>query len=81
MDFPITARTVNKHAVEENWEKATNFIPKEGEIIIYDADSNHSSPRLKVGNGDNSISDLPFLIAPEAETITWKKYRNSSSLV
>ena len=38
----IKARFAQKHDVEANWNKATNFIPKAGEIIIYDKDSNYS---------------------------------------
>ena len=29
-------RIVHKHDIEANWLKAENFIPKQGEIIIYD---------------------------------------------
>ena len=32
----IQTRIAQKHDVEENWNKAENFIPKKGEIIIYD---------------------------------------------
>ena len=33
----INSRIQQKHDVAANWAKATNFIPKKGEIIIYDA--------------------------------------------
>ena len=29
-------RIVQKHDTKANWEKATNFIPLKGEIILYD---------------------------------------------
>ena len=29
-------RIVQKHDTKANWEKATNFIPLKGEIIVYD---------------------------------------------
>lgn len=35
----LNARIVHKHDLEINWEKATNFIPKQGEIIIYDRET------------------------------------------
>lgn len=35
----IKSRVVNKHDLEINWEKATTFIPKQGEIIIYDRET------------------------------------------
>lgn len=46
--------------METNWNKATNFIPKKGEIIIYDRDSNYSYERIKVGDGTTVVSALPF---------------------
>ena len=49
-----------KHDIEENWLKAINFIPKEGEIIIYDPDSNNLTPRFKVGDGTTVVGSLPF---------------------
>lgn len=57
----INARIVHKHDTEENWDKATNFIPKKGEIIIYDTDANHKTPRVKIGNGHNNVKNLPFI--------------------
>lgn len=56
----IKTRVVNKHDVESNWAKAVNFIPKQGEIIIYDVDDTHTLPRLKVGDGKTIVSSLPF---------------------
>ena len=56
----IKTRIVNKHDVETNWAKAVNFIPKKGEIIVYDKDDNHSCPRFKVGDGQTVVSSLPF---------------------
>lgn len=41
----------------ENWNKAKNFIPKEGEIIIY----NDIDNAIKIGNGKTNVNDLPFL--------------------
>lgn len=53
-------RIVHKHDTEENWLKATNFIPKQGELIIYDIDDAYTYERFKIGNGVNLVSDLPF---------------------
>ena len=50
-----------KHDIEENWSKATNFIPKVGEIIIYDIDENNSIARFKIGDGITNINSLPFI--------------------
>lgn len=32
----VKTRVIHKHDFEKNWEKAENFVPKQGELIIYD---------------------------------------------
>lgn len=56
----IKSRIVHKHDTLVNWEKAENFIPLEGEIIIYDVDENTNRPRLKIGDGVTKVFNLPF---------------------
>ena len=53
-------RIVNKHDTEANWLKATGFIPKKGELIVYDKDSTHTYERFKIGDGSTVASSLPF---------------------
>ena len=48
-------RIVQKHDTKANWEKATNFIPLKGEIIL-DDDLNE----IKIGDGTTKINDLDF---------------------
>lgn len=63
----LNARIITKHDKEENWIKATSFIPKLGEIIVYEPDNLTSTsevPRIKIGNGFDYISTLPFLTDP-----------------
>lgn len=57
----IKTRIIHKHDTEENWNKATNFIPKQGEIIVYDIDSSHSYERIKVGDGTTNVNSLPYV--------------------
>ena len=57
----IKTRTQQKHDIEANWNKATNFIPKAGEIIIYDPDATYAVARQKVGDGKTKVSELPFI--------------------
>lgn len=54
-------RIIQKHDIEANWQKATNFVPKKGEIIVYDIDSNHNYERIKIGDGEHIPNDLPFV--------------------
>lgn len=56
----FNTRIALKHDTEANWVKAKNFIPLEGEIIIYDADENYSYQRIKIGDGTTKVKDLPF---------------------
>ena len=51
MDKKFNARVQHKIDTQENWEKATNFIPLKGELIIYDIDANNASRRIKIGDG------------------------------
>lgn len=60
----INARIITKHDKEQNWNKASSFIPKLGEIIAYETDNlsfASSVPRIKIGNGIDIIKDLPFI--------------------
>lgn len=58
----LNSRIQLKHDIEANWEKAENFIPKMGEAILYDVDSNHNRVRIKIGNGQTPINSLPFAV-------------------
>ena len=57
----IIGRAIQKHDTETNWLKATNFIPMQGEIIVYDKDSNYNYERIKIGDGSTLVSALPFV--------------------
>lgn len=58
----INSRIVHKHDTGENWNKATNFIPKQGEIIVYDIDTTYSYERFKIGDGVTNVNNLPFVV-------------------
>ena len=57
----IKSRIVHKHDTEANWKKAINFIPKQGELIIYDIDSAYIYERIKIGDGVTNVNSLPFV--------------------
>lgn len=57
----FNTRVVGKHDVESNWNKAVNFVPMKGEVIIYDADNEHVYERMKIGDGSSNVNDLPFV--------------------
>lgn len=56
----LKTRIIHKHDIEDNWLKATSFIPKQGELIIYDIDDAHQYERFKIGDGVKNVNDLPF---------------------
>ena len=58
----LNSRIQLKHDTEVNWGKAENFIPKIGEVILYDVDSNHDCVRIKIGDGVTPINNLPFAV-------------------
>ena len=72
----LNTRVINKHDIEVNWLKAINFIPKKGEIIVYDiekdSDGNilelpesriipYNYERFKIGDGIHNVNELPFI--------------------
>lgn len=57
----INSRIQHKHDIEANWNKAVNFIPMQGEIIVYDIDETYNYERVKIGDGTTKINDLPFI--------------------
>ena len=65
----LFTRVQQKHDVEANWVKAVNFIPKVGEIIVYDPDENYNYSRVKVGDGVKLVTALPFVGEEEVITI------------
>ena len=63
-------RVINKHDTEANWIKATGFIPKQGELIVYDKDSTYNYERFKIGDGSTVVSSLPFADDALSEVLT-----------
>ena len=59
----LDARVQLKVDTEANWATHASFVPLLGEVVVYSADATHSYPRLKVGNGINTIATLPFIDA------------------
>ena len=62
----INGRIIQKHDTEDSWKLAKYFMPKKGEIIIYDMyDKNGnkvaSRVRHKIGDGIHYVNDLPFI--------------------
>lgn len=85
----LKTRVVLKHDTEANWKTAGNaanpFIPKKGEVIIYDPDGTHTYSRQKVGDGIKNINELPFLgatvgMADSSESLFKIQYMAESAI-
>ena len=63
----FNTRIIHKHDTRINWNKATNFIPMAGEIIVYDADEYYDYPRVKIGDGKTTVVNLPFIDKNKAD--------------
>ncbi len=63
MAATVKTRIQLKYDTEANWNKAINFVPLKGEVIIYSADDSHPFCRLKIGDGINKVRDLPFILS------------------
>ena len=65
----IKTRIRLKSDTEANWNKAgpkdgsAGFVPLQGELIVYSADATHPFSRLKVGDGNTNVVNLPFIDA------------------
>lgn len=59
----ISARTQQKIDTTANWAKATNFVPKKGEIIVYSDGGGTGVPKMKVGDGTTVVGSLKFITA------------------
>ena len=63
----IKARFQLKNDTETNWNKAINFVPLKGEVIVYSIDDSHPFFRLKIGDGIHTIIELPFIDSSSIE--------------
>lgn len=73
-------RIIQKHDTKANWDKATNFIPLKGEIIIYD-DLN----KIKIGDGTTKVGSLAFIndldtLAAIAKTGSYNDLKNKPTI-
>lgn len=79
-DKVFNGRIIHKNDIEENWEKAINFIPKKSELIIYNPDNTHAQARVKVGDGVTKVNDLPFII-DDVKPVTTVNGKTGASIV
>lgn len=66
----LNTRIQNKCDLTANWEKATNFVPKKGEIIIYSDGGGVGIPKMKVGDGTTVVGSLKFIESDKSLSAT-----------
>lgn len=72
----IKTRIQLKNDTEAHWLLATNFVPLQGEVIIYSADDTHPFSRLKVGDGTTTVNNLPFISSHNINNIILEETYN-----
>lgn len=55
----LNSRIQHKHDLIGRWAEQSSFIPKDGEMIVYDQEGNNYK-RLKFGDGSTTIAELDF---------------------
>lgn len=73
------ARLQQKHGTAEDWSKAENFVPKVGEIVVYDKYDKEGNQvadevKMKIGDGITNVKELPFLgeSSTKIQLISWE---------
>lgn len=76
----FNSRIILAHDTQARWS-AASFVPRKGEIIIYDADATNKMARIKIGNGIDLVKNLPFVtdITDIASALKALKYEGASS--
>lgn len=77
-DVKYDIKAVPFHATEAEWN-GMSYIPKQGEFIVYDVDSNNTSPRFKTGDGVTDVKKLPFTLATISEVQAYVNSQISSA--
>ena len=54
---------------EQNWNKAQKYIPDIFTVIVYQYDDG-TPPKIKIGDGVHTVTQLPFLIHREVQDST-----------
>jgi hypothetical protein len=46
-----------------------NYVPKQGELVVYDIDEDYTYQRFKIGDGVTVVGNLPFYFEEEIAAI------------
>lgn len=60
MPQTLNTRIQNKIDTQSNWDAVVDWVPLDGELIIYTFDDVNKPPQMKIGDGKTLPKDLPF---------------------
>ena len=63
-----------KRDTQENWLKATNYIPMQGVIIVVDMPD--GSVQLKLGDGQTLVNNLPNILENYSDNSKAPNYKD-----
>ena len=58
----MKARISQLCKTETEWSRLPEFVPLQGEFIIFSPDKHYHCARLKIGDGSTPLKKLPFCI-------------------
>ena len=81
MTKEIKTRVMNKIGTQTKWGNLPDFVPLEGEAIVYtNVDNNPRNIQLKFGDGETTLAALPFVSAVLPRTVIAEAPVQSNSL-
>lgn len=76
----LNVQIINTHDTESNWKQIeNNFVPFDGEIIVYSPDEGHVNSRIKIGNGKATLAQLNFFTGNIIKTKTVPGANNNNT--
>lgn len=61
LDATLDSKADIVHNTEANWLLDTTTVPEQGTLVVYDIDDNYDYERIKIGDGEKNVNDLPFV--------------------
>lgn len=58
----MRARVSQLCKTEAEWNVLLDFVPFAGEVIVFSPDKYYKYARIKIGDGETKLTDLPFFI-------------------
>ena len=75
----IQTRVQHKHDIESNWKKAINFVPLQGEIVVYDIDENYNDGKVYVNAKD--VGEYTLNLDFSSNNVRWNgNYSHNATL-